>query len=176
MKSLIAILMMGTFFCMDVSGQSIQPSIINSNGGYTTIGGNTYEWSIGEMVLVNTASAGSIVVTQGLLQPNKPSSGSAIQESQFIFDHVRVYPNPTDRLFFLSADFKKNGLMKCSLYDMNGKVIEDKEINNTSQTLQVPFDISALAAGNYMLVVSFTSNEQLGQVSKAAYKIEKTSN
>ena len=59
---------------------------------------------------------------------------------------------------------------------MNGKVIEDKEINNTSQTLQVPFDISALAAGNYMLVVSFTSNEQLGQVSKAAYKIEKTSN
>jgi hypothetical protein len=89
---------------------------------------------------------------------------------------VRVYPNPTDRLFFLTADFKMNGLMKCSLYDMNGKIIEDKEIKSSSQTLQVPFDISALAAGNYMLVVSFTSNEQPAQVSKAAYKIEKNSN
>ncbi len=168
--------MFGAFFCTEVSAQSIHPSIINSNGGYTTIGGNTYEWSIGEMVLVNTASAGSIVVTQGLLQPNKPSSGSSINESQFIFDHVQVYPNPTDRLFFLSADFKKRGVMKSSLYDMNGKIIEAKESVSNGQNFKIQFDISALAAGNYMLIVSFASEDNAAQVSKAAYKIEKNSN
>ena len=41
MKSIISLLMFGAFFCTEVSAQSIHPSIINSNGGYTTIGGGT---------------------------------------------------------------------------------------------------------------------------------------
>ena len=66
--------------------------------------------------------------------------------------------------------------MKSSLYDMNGKIIEAKESVSNGQNFKIQFDISALAAGNYMLIVSFASEDNAAQVSKAAYKIEKNSN
>ena len=83
---------------------------------------------IRDRVLVNTATAGNITITQGLLQPSKPSSGVGLSESQFIFDHVTIYPNPTENLFYLSADFNDKGEIHTLLYDMNGKIIDDKKI------------------------------------------------
>lgn len=155
-------------------GQSISPSTINSQGGFTTIGGNTYEWSIGEMVLVHTASAGNVMITQGLLQPGKHSGGTNISESQFIFDRVKVYPNPATNQFFLDADFKESGVLHCTLFDLNGKIIEEKKLSSTGQRQKLQYNISALSAGNYMLVVDFTAEGKNKQINKAAYKIEKT--
>ncbi len=174
MKKVLFSLVVAIFSTSLSFAQSINPSIINTNGGSTVIAGNTYEWSIGEMVLVNTVSAGSVIVTQGLLQPNKPSSGSAINESQFIFDHVSVYPNPTENLFYLSTDFHNNGKILSTLYDLNGKIIMDNETLSKGQQLKIPFNISNLSAGNYMLIVSFVPENGQGKFSKAAYKIEKS--
>jgi hypothetical protein len=174
MKRILFLLSINICGVLFANAQSISPSIINSNGGFATIGGNTYEWSIGEMVLVHTASAGSIVITQGLLQPGKPNSGAGFGESQFIFDHVNIYPNPTDNIFYLSADFQEQGQINTILYDMNGKIIsiQSQELNGSKRDF--PFNISNLASGNYMLIVTFTPEYQKNNVSKAAYKIEKT--
>jgi|JI10StandDraft_1071094.scaffolds.fasta_scaffold376966_2 hypothetical protein len=166
--------MICTLASMHACAQSINPAIINSAGGTASIGGNTYEWSIGEMVLVNTATAGNITITQGLLQPSKPSSGVGLSESQFIFDHVTIYPNPTENLFYLSADFNDKGEIHTLLYDMNGKIIDDKKIPADGQPVKIAYNISALAAGNYMMVVSFTPTYDAKKSIKAAYKIEKS--
>lgn len=174
MKRILFLLSINIFGVLFAHAQSISPSTINSNGGFAAIGGNTYEWSIGEMVLVHTASAGTIVVTQGLLQPGKPNSGAGFDESQFIFEHVNIYPNPTENVFYLSADFQDRGQINTILYDMNGKIIssQSQELNGSKREL--PFNISNLASGNYMLIVSFTPEHRKNNVSKAAYKIEKT--
>ncbi len=174
MKKIFYSLSLCVFSIANMNAQSISPSTLNTNGGHTVIGGNTYEWSIGEMVLVNTASAGTVVVTQGLLQPGKPSSGVGLNESQFIFDNVTVYPNPTENLFYLNADFKEKGEIHTLLYDMNGKIIDDKKVEANGQATKIPYNISMLAAGNYMLTVSFTPDNNKSNISKAAYKIEKT--
>ncbi len=155
-------------------GQSISPSTINAQGGFTTIGGNAYEWSIGEMVLVHTATAGNVTITQGLLQPGKHSGGTAINESQFIFDRVKVYPNPADNQFFLDADFKERGVLHCTLLDLNGKIIEEQKRITSGQREKLQYNISALSAGQYMLVVDFTADGKNKPNSKAVYKIEKT--
>lgn len=173
-KRILSFFAIGLCIATGASAQSIAPSNINSNGGFTTIGGNSYEWSIGEMVLVHTATAGNVVITQGLLQPNKHSGGSAVSESQFIFDRVKVYPNPAENMFFLDADFKESGVLQSILYDLNGKIIEQKEIAAKGQREKLSYNISALSAGNYMLIVSFTSDGNQKTISKAAYKIEKT--
>lgn len=173
-KKLLLLLTLSTVALIHSHAQSISPSTLNTSGGFTTLLGNTYEWSIGEMVLVKTATAGSITVTQGLLQPNKTSGGNAINESQFIFDHVVVYPNPTENLFYLQADFKTVGELVCLVYDMNGKTLTETKINLKGEAIKIPFNISSFAVGNYMLMVAFTSAYPKNTINKAAYKIEKT--
>ena len=174
MKYKSILFMICTIASLQVNAQSINPAILNTAGGSATISGNTYEWSIGEMVLVNTASAGNITITQGLLQPSKPSSGVGLSESQFIFDHVTIYPNPTENLFYLSADFNDKGEIHTLLYDMNGKIIDDKKIPTDGQPVKIAYNITALAAGNYMMVVSFTPQYNSKNSIKAAYNIEKS--
>lgn len=49
-------------------GQSVKPGNINLTGGSISIASNVYEWSIGEMVLVETMIADQLITTNGLLQ------------------------------------------------------------------------------------------------------------
>lgn len=151
--------------------QSMSPAILNAGGGSATLNGNTFEWSIGEMVLVNTAHAGNLIVTQGLLQPLKTNGSTGLEVDQFVMDHVKVYPNPTENIFYIETDFHAVGELYCVLYDMSGKIVENKKLAINNQSVKVPFNISALAGGLYSLTIAFTGE---GNTSKAVYKIEKT--
>lgn len=71
MRSLLltGLLWLSTFFC---SAQSLTPWAINSAGGASTASDNIYEWSIGEMALVNTMLTPQLSLTNGFLQPLPP--------------------------------------------------------------------------------------------------------
>ncbi|MBO9674216.1 MAG: gliding motility-associated C-terminal domain-containing protein [Sphingobacteriaceae bacterium] len=53
-----------------VCGQSLSlPNTLNSSGGYSTVNGVLLDYSFGEMVLVDTYSSPSYLLSQGFLQP-----------------------------------------------------------------------------------------------------------
>lgn len=58
------------FLSVITFAQSIQPSACNVAGNSVTINGTIHEWSVGEMVLVNTVTTSGFIITQGLLQPS----------------------------------------------------------------------------------------------------------
>src|SRR5688572_12112715 len=49
--------------------QSIGTRTVNSTGATTSAGGLVLEWSVGEMVTVQTLTSPNVMLTQGLLQP-----------------------------------------------------------------------------------------------------------
>lgn len=148
--NLLAALLLGLPFAR---AQSVGPTTLNSAGGSATVAAQTFEWSIGEMTLVNTATASNIVVTQGVLQPIQPATG--ISTRNVVADNMKVYPVPAQDVVYMQPAFNAGGTLRYSLMDASGKSIKDVRVQlNTGKELQ-QVDLSALPAGNYMLNVYF---------------------
>lgn len=141
-----------------LSAQTIQPAVINTAGSSATIGPNTFEWSVGEMVLVNTAIASGITVTQGLLQPIEQSSG--INESKLSLSELSVYPNPTTDQLWLQWHSASKITASIQVTDVTGRLCFQKELKDRSGIEAYVIDLSLWAAGAYMLAIHSNINGQ----------------
>lgn len=147
------------------SGGAFAQSTINASGGGSTIGGNSFDYSIGEMTIVSTSSTSSLVVTQGLLQPTAQAP-DATHDIIIAQNDLTIYPNPTTAIVNIKPDFKKPGTLKVTLLDANGRVIEYNEWKLESGREENQLDINHLAQGNYFLQINFNNQ-------KNTYKIQK---
>lgn len=150
--------------------QSLSPSILNSAGGTAVVGTRTHEWSVGEMVLVETAASGPVTVTQGLLQPGY-SDHLAIEESASgLQEHLLLYPNPTTGSIYLQPDLAESSRLQYRVLDLSGKVFALREawLYTGKETQTV--DLGGYASGMYLLQVEWQQN---GKSRRAVYKIEK---
>jgi gliding motility-associated-like protein len=68
MRYLLFILFI-TFAFKSSRAQTISPAVVNAAGNTYTDSGITYEWSVGEMTLVETMINANAGITNGLLQP-----------------------------------------------------------------------------------------------------------
>jgi hypothetical protein len=162
---LIAISLLGF---VPLHAQSIGPSIINAGGGTATINGETYDYSIGEMTLVHTASAGGVIVTQGLLQPN------AVQNS--IAEHslntfTNVYPNPTHDVLHIETQLQGLEKLNYRLWDIHGRLIIQKDVIDFEDIAHIELSLNGMAKGTYQLEIIATAN---GQLYKGIYSIIKS--
>lgn len=152
----------------DVSAQSISPSVLNATGGSQSVGPNTFEWSVGEMTLVSTASAGSIIVTQGLLQPIQ--APSAIGNTTMNAEDLSVFPVPASSVVHIRPAFKRGGKLGLLLLDATGRtVLRSEAVLKTGNEMQ-QLDINAVANGTYVLNISYQAT---GNLSHQSYKIQK---
>jgi hypothetical protein len=149
-------------------GQSIGPSTINASGGSSVISGNTYEFSIGEMSLVNTAAGSNIIVTNGVLQPTL--SATRVKDVNYLSDNLKVYPNPSDDILNIQPDFETGGQLTYHLYDALGRVMLTGEFNLTSGKEKQTISLSQLAASSYMLHLNL---KKKGITYNASFNVQK---
>ncbi len=139
-------------------GQTYIPATLNVAGGSNSINGKVFEYSIGEMTLVHTATAPNIIVTQGVLQPGQIATG--------IFDHelgdgqIKVYPNPVDDLLNVDINLSLGGSLQLQVYDLAGKLVSKKQISVLSGKETTTFSFAHLAAGNYVLNAVFEAGAE----------------
>lgn len=130
-------------------GQSIGPSTLNSAGGSTNIGTDTYEWSIGELALVSTFTSSSIVVTQGVLQPVAPT---AIDDVSTVAAQLQVYPNPAGEELHLSCTPVADVTLALSLCDMTGRQLYNQSFElRKGVAFSQTIPMASYAAGQYLL-------------------------
>jgi hypothetical protein len=104
-----------------------------SSGGDATDSGGSISYSIGQSVYTtNTGTSGS--VSQGVQQPFEISVVTGIEEAKDINLSVSAYPNPTTDYLVLKVENYDNGNLSYQLFDMQGKLLENKKIegNETS--------------------------------------------
>lgn len=146
--------------------QSLERQVIGSAGGYEEEAGYSLSFTVGEPV-VETAISGSLVLTQGFQQPDNISVG--INDVVKVKMDYLIFPNPTiDKLTVqLTADHSVE--VTISLHDMLGRKFDqlDRKVLVDGVTQQ-QYDLSSLAAANYMLVLTDKAGNQLGQ-----FKIQK---
>lgn len=142
-------LFMATFA---LSAQTLSPTVLSTSGAYYTSANNSLSVTIGEMTMVETFSASSIILTQGFQQPEDFNVGIiTVAEPDW---NITAFPNPTLDYVTVQLDGNNASNVSLSLYDIAGKLITDfGALQNPAGTM---LNISNLAAGAYVL--HFTSS------------------
>jgi hypothetical protein len=150
--------------------QSIGPSTLDAAGGSAGLSGNTYEWSVGDMAVITTYTSGSLVVTQGTLQPfNIPTGVNVITLDK----QLKAYPNPATNTVFLEYDLNSKGKLTYILQDITGKVILQKTLAVSAGSSKETISMNALASATYMLNVSYKPDQ--GEQQTVSFKVIKSS-
>lgn len=149
--------------------QQIAPSTYNSSGGSNVLNGNTYEWSIGEMVLVHTATNSNVILTQGLLQSSK-NNGNSIKPNRLSAQLFTVFPIPTEDILYLQPNFSGKSTLAVAVFDITGREMLRDELHLKSGKELQQIKMANWAAGNYLLKVDVVDK---GISFQDVYKITK---
>jgi hypothetical protein len=136
-----------------LSGLKAQESIHTAGGNASGAGGSV-SYSIGQLVYTtNSTSSGS--VSQGVQQPFEISIITGIRKAKDISLNFSAYPNPTTDFLILKIENYKYTDLTYSLYDLGGKLIENRKI--ISDETQV--EMSRLIPAVYFLKLINDSKE-----------------
>lgn len=136
------------------SAQSLGPAILNAAGGSAAVSGNTHEWSVGEMVLVNTVTTTGLVVTQGILQPMLQVTG--IHDNELALEGMSIYPNPASNQLNIKFNIARDLDVVLKLTDISGREQYLKKIKSHNGSALITMDFKPYASGVYLLQVATT--------------------
>lgn len=120
------------FLLLGLGGLHAQESI-NGSGGEATGTGGTASYSVGQIVYT-TATGSNGSVAQGVQQPYEIQVVTGVNETSINLE-MSVYPNPTTNYLTLLTESSKN--LSFQLIDLQGKVIESKNVVNNSTNISL---------------------------------------
>ena len=138
------------FVLLGLGGLYAQESPI-ATGGEATGTGGTASYSVGQIVYT-TATGSNGSVAQGVQQPYEIQVVTGVNETSINLE-MSVYPNPTTNYLTLITESNKN--LSFQLIDLQGKVIESKNVVNNSTNIS----LEGQPAATYFLNV--TKNNQI---------------
>jgi hypothetical protein len=134
----------------------VLPAILNSAGGsYDNPSSyHRYEWSIGELVLVQTFATpdSSLVLSQGVLQECTDAIISPSHIYEFANGDYKLFPNPTTGQFEVDFFVKTSGMMSLQLINSTGQVLEQRSFYYPGCCQLEMFDLTRHPAGIYFVV------------------------
>lgn len=136
------------FVLLSFGGLHAQESL-NSSGSVATGTGGVASYSVGQ-VFYTTISGSNGSLAQGVQQPYEISEVIGIDEITFQMEMI-VFPNPTTNHLTLTTG--DNSPYSYQLYDLQGRIIEEKEVSATNAYI----DMEALPTATYFLKVSKNS-------------------
>jgi hypothetical protein len=71
----------------------------------------------------------------------------------FTFETFMVYPNPSEGIFNLSLQSSNDKNLAVQLFDMRGRLINEKDLNLSHTTVNTTLDFSSIEVGVYLLKV-----------------------
>ena len=148
-----------SFMCS--MSQSMQPCVINTSGGSYSSSNYSYEWSIGELVLVNEMkdADSKYVLTNGFLQPFARNENATKPPAIFRQHEFRVLNNPVKDNLRVQLLTSETGRMVLSVYDERGNVSRYREVNVSASGTTEDISMRGLANGTYLLKASFTADK-----------------
>jgi len=124
-KRILNVLLLCSFCSQVVQGQKT----FAATGGTASGTGGTAAYTAGQLVFnVNTGTTGSVI--QGVQQPYEISVVTAVENTNGIILQCIVYPNPTAGSLRLVINSFENDNMRFRIFDMNGLLLQDKEIES----------------------------------------------
>ena len=167
---IIPLLLIGLFS----SAQSNYPYTVNVAGNQVTKGNYNIEWSIGESAAITIMDKSAIFVfTNGFLQYNVENQPETNLVPSFLYNEVRVYPNPVKNELYINILHANKGNDQIELLDEKGAKLKEKIVIYNGMGALEKWNLSDLKAGQYFLNIRHTHPVTGRLVKKGAYKILK---
>lgn len=161
------------FISLSCFSQSITPAVTNVSGGSSQQGYYQFEWSVGEMSLINEMSSTSnLLVTNGFLQPYLLSLWDNNPTKEFTADEVKVFPNPASSYVEINLFTKQQGQLRISFYDAVGRQIYLSKSRVYGIDIIKKIPVTRLASGSYVLRIELDA-ETFYSSKSGVYKIIK---
>jgi hypothetical protein len=173
MKS-FTLIVLSAFLCVRGFSQSEQQNVINSSGGSYATNSYSYEWSIGELVLVNemVANDGKYILTNGFLQPYS-QIGKTITPASFKNHEIRLLQNPVKDVLGVLLTTNERGRLNLKVYDERGYVKYVNVIMVNGDVVTENINMFNCASGNYFLRAEFISYDQSKKYKEGTFKFIK---
>ncbi len=142
----------GLLFTATTQAQSLSPTIINSAGGTGIINNFIFDYSFGELTLINTFSTPKLIVTQGLLQTKTDTVAIGIVKNDYL-PTIIVFPNPTQQQICFESTYQACGELSYELLDISGKQIVCKQLIIPIGKTKEIIDLNNLPGGMYLLKI-----------------------
>ena len=160
--------------CCLTQHDALAQQTLNIAGKSVKINGLMFDYSIGEMTMINTINSGKIVVTQGILQPaaseitvTSPASTIAVASETA----VKIYPNPTGNFLYIETLNDQAAALSYQLFDISGKVILTGQLSVQQGANKNRVQLNEYAAGTYFLMLDQTDKNNLHH--HFSFKIQK---
>jgi hypothetical protein len=172
MKNKISVIIV-LFISISCFSQSVTPAVLNVAGGNSQKGYYQFEWSVGEMSLVNQMESPNLfVLTNGFLQPYILNPGVNNPNSRFGADEIKVFPTPTVSYIEIDLFTRQQGRLKISLYNAVGQKLYWNELQSFGVDLIQRIPVNGFNAGTYLLRIDLDADPNF--ISKnGVYKIIK---
>lgn len=110
---------------------------IPATGESATGSGGSVSFTVGQLVW-NMFPGSNGTILEGVQQPFEISVVTAIENTEYISLVCTAYPNPTRGQLKLIVELEDYKSFRYHLYDINGKVLQDKPILN--ENTEIPMD------------------------------------
>jgi hypothetical protein len=145
MKRTIECILIGIFSCAFCNAQQA----ISTAGGEGIGTGGTVSYTVGQVVYTtNNGDEGTVF--QGVQQPYEISVIPTGEDKIGINPELSVYPNPAKDYLLLKVKDYTPGNLSYQLFDMNGKLLENKKLEGYETIIQM----DNLARSVYFLKVT----------------------
>lgn len=174
MKSFTLLISLLAIVCSRALSQSAQQSVINASGGSYEIDAYSYEWSIGELVLVNemVEKDGKYMLTNGFLQPYT-FNGKPITPATFKGQEIRILHNPVKTNLGVQLTTSEAGKLRLKVYDEGGYTKYTNEISVPAGVTTETISMMNCASGNYFLKAEFISSDLSKKYKEGTFKFIK---
>jgi hypothetical protein len=122
---------------------------IHSAGGDGNGSGGSVSTSIGQVVYTS-ADNQSVRVIQGVQQPYEVLVVTGIKTNLAKQLKIKVYPNPTMDNLSISVDDLSNGPLEFQLFDLQGRLLDSRELSNSETIINLFY----LPSATYLLKIS----------------------
>ena len=133
-----------TFIILLLSFSGLQAQqAITTSGGNASGNQGSVSYTVG-LIAYDTNSGLNETVAQGVQQPYEISVVSGIASSGKINLECSAYPNPTTDILILKVDNNDSKNLAYELYNINGKLLEIKNLKDNEITIQMKDLIPAI--------------------------------
>jgi len=145
LKKLPSIVFVFAMICWSIT--SFAQQTIPAAGGNVLSSAGSVSYTIGQTFFSsNSDESGS--VAEGVQHAYETLVISNVEE-QFLDQVFTVFPNPTHDMLVVEGKSQANDQFKLALYDINGKMLLQKDIRSERETI----DLSAFSKGTYILQI-----------------------
>jgi len=131
------------------SNSLIAQEAFPATGGDASGNGGSATYSIGQVFYQSNTGITESSISEGVQQPFEVSIVTWLEDVEGISLECIVYPNPTRDNLMLRVKGFSNHNMSYQLYDLNGKILDGKDITGASTYISM----AAYIRGTYFLKV-----------------------